>query len=468
MTQDAPAIGSLVGPWLILERLGSGNFGTLYKAQRAGLPRSPFVALKMARNPQDPRFPREAALLQCCPHSSIPHYESQGVWTSPEDVEYPYIVMEWVEGLSLYDWHRQHPHTSREVLHVLAQVASALAAAHANGAVHRDVKGGNIRVTAQGRAVLVDWGSGWLSGAPALTDTTAPPGTTAYRAPEQRLFIWKSRKDLEARWAAKHSDDLYSLGVTFYRLVTGEYLPPFTDGGVPVAGRKVLPPSAMVTVSAELEALIVRLLSEDPKARGTAEQTARDAAVLARTAGPEVDRPILPAPSAQFPKEGGAHGSEPSASDEPSDSAPAIYLRLVASWAAAAMVGGLVVGMMLKPSRPLPSEPEPSEPAPWIATPEEIKQFAPDAGVSEEALSTAHDVPQAVVPHFTVGRPMLKKPLQGQRRPPCGRGETPINGGCWVEVGREKPPCGDKMFEHEGYCYFPAFDEQRQPTSDEP
>jgi serine/threonine protein kinase len=479
MIQEAPAVGSTVGPWLLLERWGSGSFGIIYKAQRAGHPDAPFVAVKVARRPQDPRFPRESELLQRSPHSSIPRYEDQGVWTGPEERQYPYVVMEWVEGLTLYAWLQKQQRTSREVLQVLAQVASALASAHARGAVHRDVKGDNIRVTAEGRAVLVDWGSGWFQGAHPLTDTTAPPGTTAYRPPEQRFFMSKFREDDEARWATKPSDDLYSLGVTFYRLVTGVYLPPLTEGGEPVEDRRVLPPSAMATVSAELEALILRLLSEEPQARGTAEQTAREAEMLARTVGPELDTPILPTPSAQITEEGDRYSAEPSASEEFSGTDPASsysdtpapvrptreasLFRMVASWAAAAMVGGLVVGMMLKPSRP-PS----FEPAPWVATPEEIVPFAPDAGMGEEALSSTHEVPRATVPLFAVGRPMPQKPLLGQRRPPCVRGETPINGGCWVGVLGEKAPCGDKMFEHEGYCYFPSFDEPRQPASDPP
>jgi hypothetical protein len=141
----------------------------------------------------------------------------------------------------------------------------------------------------------------------------------------------------------------------------------------------------------------------------------------------------------------------------------AYLLRLVASWAAAAVVGGFVVGKMLEPSRR-----PPSEPVHWSAEPEEVAQFAPDAGVGEEAQSTPYDVPMAVVPHLAVGRPMLKQPLPDQRRPPCGFGETPINGGCWVEAGRVKPPCGDRMFEHEGYCYFPAFNEPPRPASNPP
>ncbi len=428
MFQEAPAVGTTVGPSLLLERQGSGSFGTVYKAQRAEHPDSPCVALKMARRPQDPRFLRESELLQRCPHSSIPRYEDQGVWTSPSNYEYPYVVMEWVEGLTLYHWLQKQQRTSREVLQMLAQVASALATAHAQGAMHRDVKGDNIRVTAEGRAVLVDWGSGWFAGAQPLTDTTAPPGTTAYRPPEQRFFMWKFRMDDEARWATKHSDDLYSLGVTFYRLVTGGYLPPLTEGGEPVEDRKVLPPSALATVSVELDVLILRLISEEPQARGTAEQTAREAAELARAARPELDTPILPTSSAQSTEEGDLDSSESSASEALSDSASesshsgpptrrqpareAPFLRMMASWAAAAMVGGLVVGTMLKPSRHFPSEP-----APWIATPEEMAQFAPDAGVGEEALSAAQEVPRAVVPLvFTIGRPMPRARCTGTSR----------------------------------------------------
>lgn len=68
-----------------------------------------------------------------------------------------------------------------------------------------------------------------------------------------------------------------------------------------------------------------------------------------------------------------------------------------------------------------------------------------------------------------LGRPMPSKPLPSQRRPPCRRGEWEINGGCWIKVDeREKPPCGDDMFDYEGRCYFASFGENRRPTSGEP
>ena len=70
---------------------------------------------------------------------------------------------------------------------------------------------------------------------------------------------------------------------------------------------------------------------------------------------------------------------------------------------------------------------------------------------------------------LSLGRALPKQPFPSQRRPPCDRGEREINGGCWIIVGaEEKPPCGEKMFDYEGRCYFASFEGQRLPTSDEP
>jgi eukaryotic-like serine/threonine-protein kinase len=230
MHDDLPAIGATVGSWRILERFDSGSFGVVYRAQRADSPESPPVALKIARQPGDPRFEREAEVLQRSHHPSIPRYEGKGVWTGPDGHDYPYLVMEWVQGSTLYPWFQEHLRSSLDVLQVAAQLAGALAFVHELGVIHRDVKGDNIRVTPEGRAVLLDWGSCWLPTARLITDTLLPPGTSAYRPPEQREFMYRFRKDTEARWESRPSDDLYALGTTLYRLVTGTYLPPCTDG----------------------------------------------------------------------------------------------------------------------------------------------------------------------------------------------------------------------------------------------
>jgi serine/threonine protein kinase len=488
MNQDMPPLGSTVGPWLILSRLDSGAFGVVYRAQRAGHPDSPPVALKLARRPKDPRFEREAELLRLG-LPGAPRFEDEGLWTAPSGERYPYVVMELVQGLTLYSWF-QGGRTSREVLAVLAQVAGALASAHARGAVHRDVKGDNIRVTPEGRAVLVDWGSGWFSGARPLTDTVPPPGTTPYRPPEQRSFSYRFRMDAEARWQAQPTDDLYSLGVAFYRCVTGLYLPPLSEGGEVASSREVLPPSASCTLCRKLEALILRLLSNERAQRGTAEQLARQAMALAENGGEEVDKPIVPTASARPTDSGGPSSDGPEDEEVLSDTdtgrstssgtgstGPArpgkrTRRREAAKpdWAAralAALAGGVLVAMVMVLAILLgrPSEPTPH----WEEPPQEVAQFAPDAGVGDDALSNVQAPEKRVGPWIlALGRPMPAKPYPEQRRPPCGRGETEINGGCWVGVLGQKPPCGNEMFDYEGACYFASFTGPKTPTSGEP
>jgi serine/threonine protein kinase len=475
MMPTEPGPGCLVGPWLLLERLDWGNYGVVFRAQRAGHPESPPVALKMARHPRDPRFEREGQFLQGVPHPNVPRFEDSGLWTSPEGHRYPYVVMELVEGFTLYDWFRERQRSSRQVLAVLQQLASALATAHARGAVHRDVKGDNIRVTSEGRVVLLDWGSCWLAGARPLTDTTAPPGTHPYRPPEQRLFMWRFQKDLEARWHAQPSDDLYALGVTLYRLVTGVYLPPLTEGGEPVE-REVLPPSAMATVCRELEALILRLIDEDRNSRGSAQQLIREVDGMVQKAGPEADKPILPTagavPTAERSCSSDGREDEEVVSDtaEPTEPSGTPLANPWLSLAGAVAVGCMLVFLGWEMHRSA-SEQQPV-PQPWIATheEEEVARFAPDAGVGEETLSAAQDVPRVVLPSIlSFGRPMPPKPYPGQRRPPCVRGEREIIGACWLgPLKGQEPPCGDRMFDYEGECYFASFDQDRQPTSDPP
>src|SRR5512140_1743737 len=185
--------GVIVGPWMIHERWDRGSFGWVFKVTRAGHSEAGVFALKIALHVDDPRFPREVWLLQRTPHPSSPRFEDRGWWKSSSGRDFPYVVMEWVEGLPLYEWARQQKPTSAQVLQVLAQLAGALAAAHAAGGIHRDVKGDNILMTAEGRAVLLDWGCGTHEGARSVTDTVLPPGTSSYRAPEAVRWAWAHR-----------------------------------------------------------------------------------------------------------------------------------------------------------------------------------------------------------------------------------------------------------------------------------
>jgi serine/threonine protein kinase len=204
--------------------------------------------------------------------------------------------------------------------------------------------------------------------------------------------------DEQARWESRPSDDLYALGVTLYRLVTGTYPPPCTDGDGLVE-REVPRPSDKATVSPALEAIILRLISDDRKARGTAEQLVREALALLQTGGPALEQQIVPTPSAT-PTESGqgpsSDGEEEEEEEVLSDTDPArrarssslsssreerqrpeagfTWLASAASSALGTAVAAFLVLLLMRPTPP--PEPAPN-PTPWLATPEEMAQFVP-------------------------------------------------------------------------------------------
>jgi len=476
---NLPAMGSTVGAWLILERIDSGSYGVVFRARRADDPQAPLVALKMAKQPGDPRFEREAELLRLLRHPGVVRYEDAGEWLSPQGYHHPYIVMELVEGLVLYDWARGQQRSSLDVLRLLAQVAQALVALQAQDVIHRDVKGDNIRVTPEGRAVLLDFGAGWYPGARVLTDTAAPPGTRPYRAPELLRFIWRSYykdKNEEARWQSRASDDLYALGVTFYRLVTGTYPPPVSETGDERGEpRKLLRPSELATVAPELESLIWPLLSEDAETRGSAAKLAQATERAAQPGGLEEDGPILPIPAAAAPEEdppsgdGGSRDSSRPPSRRPSTGsgrrAPSEGFPPWLSSGIAALVGSMLLGLCTDVRH---REPTPQEDwrvaEEWHPPPIE----APDAGVAEKALLSVEQSPRSTTVGKAVGLPMPKTPLPGQKKPPCTPDyELEALGACWA-VSKRDPPCGSEGHEYDGKCVRPAYLPPRPPTSDQP
>jgi serine/threonine protein kinase len=473
--------GTQIGSWRVVSQHGDGSYGVVYRVVRVGQEDAGPFALKVAKHPLDPRFEREWELLSRIRHPQVPSFEARGWVTFPGGVSFPYVVMEWVEGIPLYEWAAREPRTSRQVLRVLAQVARALEATHAVEGVHRDVKGDNVRVRAgDGTAVLMDFGSGYFRGAPVLTRQPPPPGTERYWSPECLRFQMKWLRHPTMRYEAGPADDLYALGVMAYRLVTGEYPPPWTDFIETEEGLQLVPPEPVpvetrATVSPELAALINKLLSDEPAARGSAAEVAEALEQAASSTGNKVDQLITPGstqasmerlplqvaqvlPVSEFPEP--AHVSKPgplrAASPRrglewPRPLAMALAVVLIASaWWGALLLAGAESAVVSEPGREASNEE-----AGAVGLGDEV----PEAPKVENSPETRHS---------RIGRDMPTKPFPGQHLPPCLKPAVEINGGCWVRMGGITPPCGTRYVEWNKGCYVPLSELPRPPTSVEP
>ncbi len=206
----APLIGSTVSHYRILERLGGGGMGVVYKGWDLRLER--YAAVKFLsphRSSSDDfkrRFTREARTASRLEHPNI----CTVFETDETDDGRLFIAMAFCEGESLKRKIERGPLPLAQALDVAAQVAAGLAAAHDKGVVHRDVKPGNVMVAEDGRVKIVDFGIARMADETRLTRTGDVMGTTAYISPEQFLSA-----------EIDHRSDLWSLGVVLYEMVTG-------------------------------------------------------------------------------------------------------------------------------------------------------------------------------------------------------------------------------------------------------
>ncbi|ADO75077.1 serine/threonine-protein kinase [Stigmatella aurantiaca] len=438
-----------MGTWRVLEQRGQGTYGAVYRAEKVGQPEAGPFALKLALYLNDPRFEREGELLSRLQHPHVPRLLERGRWDVPGGGSFPFIVMEWVDGMPLYEWAARHPLTSRQALKLLAQVASALVATHEAEGVHRDVKGDNILVrTGDAQAVLMDFGSAYYRRARVLTHQFPPPGTPQYQSPESQRFQWEHRHEPLTRYEAQPADDVYALGVTAYRLVTGRYPPAALDMKVTEEGFEFfrppwVPPETLASVCPELAEMIQQLLREEPFARGSAEEVAEALDHWAKTAGPRADRLIAPLPVQT--DTAGPPGSLSSWADAP--------------WLAMVALVYLVLGAWWMRHWPV----QPIEMAQDAQT--DGQRDAGTVGLGGEVLSSpalrGPNVPGA----GAIGLEMPKKPLPGQRRSPCEKPMVEINEGCWGRWGDAMPPCGANSYEWKKRCYLPILDGSRPATS---
>lgn len=203
-------IGKTIGQYQVIDKIGEGGMGAVYKAEDTTLHR--LVALKTLSGhltedeEAQERFVREAQAA-----SSLNHPNITTVYEFLEDEDTRLICMEYVEGKTIRDMVESGVVSVRKAIDIIMQAAEALEAAHNKGILHRDVKSANIMVNMEGRVKVMDFGLAQLAGKSQLTRTGTTMGTLSYSSPEQI-----SGKPVDKR------SEIFSLGVVFYELLTGQ------------------------------------------------------------------------------------------------------------------------------------------------------------------------------------------------------------------------------------------------------
>ena len=266
-------IGQTVLHYRILEQLGAGGMGIVYKAEDTRLGRA--VALKflpenLARDPQAlERFRREAHAASALNHPNISTIHDIG-----EQNGVPFMAMEFIDGQTLRQFIGGKPLPVERILDLSIQLADALDAAHAQGIIHRDIKPGNVFVTRRGQAKILDFGLAKLVGRQSALGTNSPQasleepvsivgvisGTPSYMSPEQ-----VRGDDLDTR------TDLFALGLLIYEMATGRQAFAGKSGGAIIEAILTRTPVAIRSLNPDLppqlEDIVNKLLERERERR---------------------------------------------------------------------------------------------------------------------------------------------------------------------------------------------------------
>src|ERR1051325_9733845 len=294
-------IGSTLGNYKILEKLGEGGQGTVYKASDSKLGRTLVIKVLPAeltvREANLKRFEREARLASALDHPNI-----CTIFDLNEINGIHYIAMQYIEGKNVRQLVNGRPLSLESALSITLQTADALAAAHARGIIHRDIKAGNVMVTPTGQVKVLDFGLAKLldeeqartSGIhhTEITEVGVPYGTATYAAPEQARG---DRVDSRA--------DIFSTGVLLYEMLTGTW--PF-QGKTSIDVRhavlheepKPLSEARPGGAPPRLQAILDRAMAKNPKDRyqkvGELRDDLRAALREIELGGPQTYEPITP------------------------------------------------------------------------------------------------------------------------------------------------------------------------------
>lgn len=261
---DASNPGSLVGRRLdryeVVELIGYGNMGAVYRAKDRRLDREVAVKVPLSHPQMDDeirqRFLREAKSM-----AQISHPAVCSIFDVGDNPQLPWFAMELVKGETLGKWAGDRDVTQNEAATVVSQVAGGLRALHEAGVTHRDIKASNIMMRATGEPLLMDFGLASFDEDAQLTRTGSLLGTPAYMAPE---VVEGGAASADPR------SDVYSLGVVLYQLLTGRlpFTGPVTRIFAEIVYRDVEPPSQFrADLDPEMETVCLKAMAKKPDER---------------------------------------------------------------------------------------------------------------------------------------------------------------------------------------------------------